>query len=73
LAENRFLYMNRELTREQLRSEVEAEATGLDPEQWFNGVFEFDEWLSDSIVTGSVARVESEHLLRHPLHVVGHD
>jgi phosphodiesterase/alkaline phosphatase D-like protein len=48
---------DRTYTRDELRAKVEAEAAGLDPEQWMFGKFEFDEWLSDSIVVGTVTKV----------------
>ncbi|MCF6391038.1 hypothetical protein L2K20_29110 [Mycobacterium sp. MBM] len=60
LGDTRFRYMNRVLSREQLRIEVEAEVAGLDPEQWFDGEFRFDEWLSDSIITRHVTRVDDD-------------
>lgn len=43
-------------TRDQLRTKMEDEAAGLDPEQWLFGEFEFDEWLSDSLASGHVKR-----------------
>lgn len=52
--------MGRLLTREQLRAEVEAEAAGLPAEQWMFGRFEFNEWLSDSIITGHITRVDND-------------
>lgn len=60
LTEGRFRYMGRLLTREQLRAEVEAEAAGLPAEQWMFGRFEFNEWLSDSIITGHITRVDND-------------
>lgn len=61
LGDTRFRYMDRVLSREQLRIEVEEEAAGLDPEQWFDGEFRFDEWLSDSIITGHITRTDDGH------------
>lgn len=43
-------------TRSELKATVEGEAKDLDPEQWQDGEFSFDEWLSDSIAVGSVKR-----------------
>ena len=48
----------REWTRDELRAD--AEAAGLDPEQWIGGEFVFDDWLSDSILTGHVERVDDD-------------
>ena len=39
---------------------AEAEAAGLDPEQWTGGEFNFDDWLTDSILTGRVERVDGD-------------
>lgn len=47
-------------SREELRAEVESEAATLDSTQWVNGEFEFAEWLSDSIVAGSVKKIFAE-------------
>jgi hypothetical protein len=55
-----YRYGNREYSREELRNAVEAEAAGLPPEQWLFGKFEFDEWLSDCLITGHVERVDYE-------------
>lgn len=52
----RYLYDEGTFTREELKEQVEREAAALDPEQWMFGKFEFDEWLSDSIATGSVVK-----------------
>jgi hypothetical protein len=37
-----YRYMNREWTRDELRADAEAEAAGLDPEQWIGGEFIFE-------------------------------
>lgn len=62
LGQSRFRYMDRIVTREELRAEVEAEAAALDPAQWFDGEFRFDEWLSDSIITGIITRVDDDYV-----------
>ena len=38
-----YLYAGREVTHDELRSEVEPEAVGLDREQWIGGEFVFDD------------------------------
>jgi hypothetical protein len=55
-----FVMNGQTFTRDQLREKVEAEAKDLDPGQWLFGKFEFDEWLSDSIVTGTVTRQDED-------------
>ena len=55
----RFRYDNREYSREELRNSVEAEAAGPPPRQWLFGKFEFDEWLSDCVLTGHVKRLDA--------------
>ena len=57
-----YRYMDREWTRDELRAdaEAEAEATGLDAEQWIGGKFVFDDWLSDCLLTGHVERVDAD-------------
>ena len=35
-----YRYMDREWTRDELRADVEAEAAGLDPDQWIGGEFQ---------------------------------
>jgi hypothetical protein len=55
-----YLYLERDLTREQLQQEVEADAAGQDPEQWLDGEFDFDDWLADSLVTGRVTKVHAD-------------
>lgn len=57
-----FRYGDRQSSRSELRNAVEAEAVHLPPEQWLFGRFEFDEWLSDCLVTGHVKRVDYEDL-----------
>jgi hypothetical protein len=56
----RYLYSGRVVTFDELRDEVEAEAADLDPEQWIDGEFTFDDWLVDSLVVGTVERVHEE-------------
>lgn len=55
-----YLYNDRELTLEQLREEVEAHVDELDSSQWIDGEFDFDDWLANSLVTGSVAKSHSD-------------
>jgi hypothetical protein len=56
----RYLYRGRVVTYDELRDDTEAEAAGLDPEQWLGGEFDFDWWLSDSLLTGHVERVDDD-------------
>ena len=35
-------------------------AAGLDPSQWLNGEFVFDAWLSDSLLFGTIERVDDD-------------
>jgi len=56
----KYLYAGRVVTYDELRAEVEAEAAGLPPEQWLDGEFVFEPWLSDSLVSGHVKRVDQE-------------
>lgn len=51
-------YDGGKFTRAELKARVEGEIADLDEGQWFGGDFQFNEWLSDSIVTGSVKRVD---------------
>jgi hypothetical protein len=55
-----YRYAGREWSYDELRNEVETEAAGLPPEQWFDGEFVFNAWLSDSVVTGHVEKVGDE-------------
>jgi hypothetical protein len=55
-----YRYFNREWTRDELRADSEAAAAGLDPEQWIGGEFNFDEWLSGSILTGHIEKVDTD-------------
>ena len=57
---SKYLYSGRAVTYDELRAEVEIEAAGLDPEQWLEGEFVFDAWLSDSLNVGTVERVDDE-------------
>ena len=52
--------MDREWTRDELRADAEAEAAGLDPEQWIGGEFNFDDWLSDCLLTGHIEKVDTD-------------
>ncbi len=60
LRRERFIYEGREVSYDELRADAEGEAAGLDPEQWLGGEFDFDWWLSDSLLTGHVERVDDE-------------
>jgi hypothetical protein len=40
-----------------LRTSSDAGAAGLDPAQWIGSEFVFDWWLSDSLLTGHVERI----------------
>ena len=53
----KYFYDEGTFTREELKQQVESEVADLDASQWFLGKFEFDEWLSDSIITGDVVKV----------------
>lgn len=55
-----YVYLGKQYNRAELEAVVTAEAATLDPEQWLNGTFEFNEWLSDSIVTGTVTRLAED-------------
>ena len=39
---------------------ADAEAAGLDPEQWVGGEFVFGDWLSDRLMTGHIERVDTD-------------
>lgn len=56
----KFRYSNREYSREELRNVVEAEAAGLPAEQWIGGELNFNDWLSDCLLTGHVERIDHE-------------
>jgi hypothetical protein len=45
---------------EKLRDEVQIEAAGFPPEQSLHGEFVFDPWLSNSLLTGHIERVDDE-------------
>lgn len=51
---------DRVYTRDKLREEVEVEAAGLDPDQWIGGEFNFDDWLIDSILVGTIETVDND-------------
>lgn len=53
-------YSGREVSFDDLRADVEAEAAGLDTEQWIDGEFDFDGWLSDSLLARTVERVDND-------------
>ncbi len=55
-----YLYNDRELTLDELREEVEAHVDEMDSSQWIDGEFDFDDWLANSLVTGSVAKSHSD-------------
>ena len=52
--------VDREWTRDELRADARAEAAGLDPEQWIGGEFNFDDWLSDFLLTGHIEKVDTD-------------
>ena len=52
--------VDREWTRDELRAGARAEAAGLDPEQWIGGEFNFDDWLSDCLLTGHIEKVDTD-------------
>jgi hypothetical protein len=54
-----YRYVGTEYTRDELREKVEA-AAKLDPSQWLDGEFDFDAWLSDSIITGTIEKVHTD-------------
>ncbi len=56
----KYLYSERVVTFDELRDEVETEAAGLPPEQWLGGEFNFDDWLCDSLLIGTIEQVEDE-------------
>jgi len=56
----KYLYAGQEVRYDEPRSEVEAEAAGLDPEQWIGGEFVFDGWLVDSLLVGTIERLDDE-------------
>jgi hypothetical protein len=56
----KYIYFGREVSYDELRADVEAEAAGLDPDQWIGGEFDFDDWLSDSLRVGTIKRVHDE-------------
>ena len=49
--------MRRPSDTPELRAEVEVEAAGLHPDQWIGGEFNFDDWLSDCLLTGHIEKV----------------
>lgn len=57
-----FLYRNegRLLTYDELREEVEAEVADVPPETWRDGKFVFDDYLTESIQTGSIETIDSD-------------
>jgi hypothetical protein len=56
----KYLYSGRVFTFDELHDEVEAEAASLDPEQWIDGEFVFDAWLSDSLLVGTVEGIDDK-------------
>jgi hypothetical protein len=52
-----YLYLDRDLTLDELRHEVEAHVDELDSSQWIDGEFDFDDWLANSLVAGNVTKV----------------
>ena len=56
---SKWIYSGREVSFEELRADIEAEAAGLDPQQWIDGEFDFDDWLSDSLLVGTTKRVDA--------------
>jgi len=55
-----YVYLDRELTLDELRQEVEAHVDELDSSQWIDGEFDFDDWLANSLVAGNVTKLHSE-------------
>jgi hypothetical protein len=53
-------YMGKEYARDELCEHVEAQAAGLDPDQWIGGEFNFDDWLIDSILVGTIEKVDRD-------------
>jgi hypothetical protein len=55
-----YRYLHMEWTRDELRADAEAEIepARLYPDQWVGAKFIFDDWLSDSLLTGYVERVD---------------
>lgn len=47
-------------TRAGLEQAVNQAVAVLDPEQWHSGTFEFEEWLSDAVITGTVTRIKTD-------------
>lgn len=56
----KYMYRGRVVAYGELRAEVEAEAAKLPSEQWLDGEFVFEPWLSDLLVSGHVKRVDPE-------------
>ena len=56
----RYRIQGRVYTYDELRPTVKAEAAGLPAEQWLDGEFVFDPWLSDSVPDGHVEKVNDE-------------
>lgn len=55
-----YIDSGRVVAYDDLRDEIQAEAAGLDPSQWLDGEFVFDAWLSDSLLVGTIERVDGE-------------
>lgn len=56
----KFLYDGKVVTRDELYAIVEPEAAQEPEGTWQGGEFDFNEWLIESLNTGTVTRVESD-------------
>ena len=55
-----YLYDDRVISYDELRTEVEAEAAQVPDEHWIGGEFDFDDWLIESLMVGTIERVHVE-------------
>lgn len=55
-----YLYLDREMTLEELREQAEADSAQMDSGQWIDGEFDFDDWLADSLVTGKITKLHTD-------------
>jgi hypothetical protein len=47
-------------TRDELKTATESQAADLPPETWRDGVFNFDDYLIESLQTGTITMIDDE-------------
>jgi hypothetical protein len=55
----KFLAAGQTYTYDELKAQTEQEVADLPPETWRHGVFNFDDYLTESLHSGTIAVVEN--------------